>query len=129
MYGFLKYSAIVPTDNLPMLKKYLNSFVSEDESDRMKKAFSDAGEKRRKEHAEIAKQIHEFREKIEKQYRDTPTGGGGSFGELLCWEIHSNGQTFLWLAEKWGISVMFLGEVIADHCNRLDSNWLDKGKE
>lgn len=68
------------------------------------------------------KQIHEFRERIEKQYQDTPTGCGGSFGEILCWEIHSNKQTFLWLAKKWDISVTFLGKVIADHCYRLDPN-------
>lgn len=49
-----------------------------------------------------------------------PTGCGGSFGELLCWEIHENGKTFIWLAERWGISVTLLGLLIADHCVRLE---------
>jgi len=60
-----------------------------------------------------------LRESIEEQYRDYPTGCGGSFGELLCWEIHSNGMTFNWLAEKWGIPVSILGLLIKDHCDRL----------
>ncbi len=64
--------------------------------------------------------ICEFRDEIERRYRDTPTGCGGGFGEILCWEIHENGQTFLWLAEKWDISVSFLGELIADHCIKLE---------
>ena len=74
---------------------------------------------------ELAEKVKKFREKIEVEYRKHPTGCGGSFGELLCWEIHTNGQTFLWLAKKWGISVGFLGEVIADHCNRLDPDWIE----
>ena len=57
---------------------------------------------------------------IEQQYREHPTGCGASFGELLCWEIHTNGQTFLWLAKKWGISVTTLGDLIADHCRKLE---------
>jgi len=57
---------------------------------------------------------------IEKQYEDHPTGCGGSFGELLCWEIHINGLTFIWLAEKWGVSLHLLGELIYDHCKRLE---------
>ena len=61
-----------------------------------------------------------LREKIEKQYEANPTGCGGSFGELLCWEIHENGLTFIWLAEKWGIPVSILGELIWDHCKRLE---------
>lgn len=58
--------------------------------------------------------------RIEEQYKNNPTGCGGSFGELLCHEIHTNGLTFNWLAEKWGISVTTLGELIWDHCKRLE---------
>ena len=61
-----------------------------------------------------------LRDSIESQYQHHPTGGGGSFGEILCWEIHENGRTFLWLAEKWGIPVSLLGELIRDHCIRLE---------
>jgi len=57
---------------------------------------------------------------IEEQYEQMPTGCGGSFGELLCYEIHENGLTFMWLAEKWGISLPALGELIWDHCKRLE---------
>jgi hypothetical protein len=64
--------------------------------------------------------INKFRDQIEASYQSHPTGCGGSFGEILCYEIHSNGLTFKWLAEKWGISVSFLGELIADHCNKLE---------
>lgn len=62
-----------------------------------------------------------LRRLIEEQYVDNPTGCGGSFGELLCWEIHSNGKTFAWLAKKWGISLPTLGELIWDHCKRLEA--------
>ena len=61
-----------------------------------------------------------LRETIEAQYIPHPTGCGGSFGEILCWEIHTNGLTFIWLAEKWGISLPTLGELIWDHCKRLE---------
>ncbi len=64
--------------------------------------------------------VERLRQLIEKQYRDRPTGSGASFGELLCWEIHSNGQTFEWLARKWGISLPTLGDLVADHCRRLE---------
>lgn len=60
-----------------------------------------------------------LRKDICEQYESHPTGCGGSFGELLCWEIHSNGMTFVWLAEKWGIPLSTLGELIKDHCDRL----------
>lgn len=80
--------------------------------------------------------IEEFRKIIEKSYRKIPTGCGGSFGEILCFEFHSQpinprmrhktfnegyetGLTFLELAQKWGISVSFLGNLIADHCEKL----------
>ena len=61
-----------------------------------------------------------LRRLIELQYRDHPTGCGDSFGELLCWEIHENGQTFIWLAHKWGLSLATLGDLIADHCRKLE---------
>jgi len=63
-----------------------------------------------------------LRTSIEDQYRDRPTGCGCSFGELLCYEIHSGGLTFVWLAQKWGISLPTLGELIWDHCKRLENN-------
>lgn len=61
-----------------------------------------------------------LRRLIEGQYEVSPTGCGGSFGEILCWEIHENGLTFMWLAEKWGVSLPTLGELIWDHCKRLE---------
>ncbi len=60
-----------------------------------------------------------LRTSIEEQYLEHPTGCGGSFGEILCWEIHSNGMTFAWLADKWGVSLPLLGELLWDHCKRL----------
>ena len=65
--------------------------------------------------------IERCRRMIEEQYLDRPTGCGGSFGEILCHEIHTQGLTFVWLAEKWGVSLAMLGELIADHCRRLDA--------
>ena len=62
-----------------------------------------------------------LRRLIEEQYEAHPTGCGGSFGELLCWELHSNGLTFVRLAEKWGISLPTLGQLIADHCDRMEA--------
>lgn len=62
-----------------------------------------------------------LRKLVEDQYEDNPTGCGGSFGELLCWEIHTNEMTFIRLAEKWSISLPTLGELIWDHCRRLES--------
>jgi len=61
-----------------------------------------------------------LRESIRSQYKANPTGCGESFGEILCWEIHENGMTFEWIAEKWGISLSLLGELIRDHCMRLE---------
>jgi hypothetical protein len=66
--------------------------------------------------------IERLRQLIEDQYKLYPTGCGSSFGELLCWEIHTNGMTFVWLADKWGISLAMLGELISDHCKRLDKD-------
>ncbi len=82
------------------------------------------------------KRVREFRREIEKRYVAHPTMCGGSFGELICFELHSQpvnprmmcksrtgfltGLTFKELAQKWGISVTFLGELIADHCAKLE---------
>ncbi len=80
----------------------------------------------------LNKKIISFRNKIEDEYRNNPTGCGNSFGEILCYEIHhgsdgehEGGLTFLWLAEKWHISVTFLGEVISDHCAKLEKSDVD----
>jgi len=62
----------------------------------------------------------QVRASIEQQYINNPTGCGNSFGEILCWEIHTNGMTFEWLARKWGVSLPTLGELIWDHCKRLE---------
>lgn len=66
--------------------------------------------------------IERARRLIEEQYAAHPTGCGGSFGEILCHEIHTGGMTFAWLARKWGVSLSTLGELIWDHCKRLDSD-------
>ena len=83
--------------------------------------------------------IEVFRNIIERFYeRHHPTGCGGSFGEILCFEIHHGDQAefldydesmakngihtgcdFKNLAQKWEIPVSFLGELILDHCWRL----------
>jgi hypothetical protein len=65
--------------------------------------------------------VENLRALIERQYEECPTGCGGSFGEILCWELHSNGLTFVHLAEKWGVSLPTLGTLIADHCHRLEA--------
>lgn len=69
--------------------------------------------------------IESCRRRVEEQYASHPTGCGGSFDELLCFELHHGGPrgtglTFSWLAAKWGISVSVLGELIWDHCKRLE---------
>ena len=81
--------------------------------------------------------VKQFRKHIEKTYQKHPTNCGGSFGEILCFELHdqpinprmshktfnngfSTGLTFKELADKWGISVSFLGKLIADHCIKID---------
>ena len=82
-------------------------------------------------------EVKQFRNQIEKRYQKHPTGCGGSFGEILCFELHTQpinprmqhktfsdgydtGLTFKGLAQKWGISVTFLGKLIADHCRKLE---------
>lgn len=64
--------------------------------------------------------ICRLRRVIEEAYDANPTGCGCSFGEILCYEIHSAGLTFGELAAKWGISVATLGELIWDHCKRME---------
>ncbi len=61
-----------------------------------------------------------LRRLIEEQYHSSPTGYGASFDELLCYEIHERGLTFKWLAQKWGLSLPTLGELIYDHCKGLE---------
>jgi len=80
-----------------------------------------------------------FREHIERFYSAHPTGSGGSFGEILCFELHHGDQReflsyvdslsrngvaagcdFKSLAKKWGIPVTFLGELISHHCALLE---------
>ncbi len=84
-----------------------------------------------------AAEISAFRKRIGKTYANTDHTYRGGFDELLCYEMHTQpvnprmnsktmndgfetGLTFKELAHKWGISVTFLGELIADHCRRLD---------
>ena len=59
--------------------------------------------------------LERLRSLIEVQY---PMG----FGEALCYEIHTNDLHFIALADKWGISVTTLGELIYDHCKRLEGD-------
>ena len=74
---------------------------------------------------------NQLRKIIEKKYSESSTDYKGCFGTILCYEIHSNpvnprmlsdekGLTFKELAQKWGISISLLGELIADHCKRLE---------
>lgn len=65
-------------------------------------------------------QIERFRRLIEEQYQKHPTGSGDSFGEILCYELHPGGLTFVRLAHKWGLSLSMLGALVADHCRRLE---------
>jgi len=84
-----------------------------------------------------ARKIAHFRNDIQKSYLAIPGFPHGDFGEILCYEIHTQpvnprmrmqtmnagfetGLTFTELAHKWGISVTFLGEIIADHCAKLE---------
>ena len=83
--------------------------------------------------------IMRFRKHIQRTYNNASSRGtfSGGFDEILCYELHSQpinprmrcrtnnngfetGLTFRELAEKWGISTSFLGELIADHCRKLD---------
>lgn len=72
--------------------------------------------------------IIRFRKQIEKVYAEAYCPYG-SFGEILCYELHSQpvnprlpcekGLTFKEIAQKWGITLSFLGDLIADHCRKL----------
>ena len=65
--------------------------------------------------------IETLRAEIERQYDALGgTGCGGSFGEVLCYEMHTQGRTFVQLAQHWGVSLPTLGDLIADHCRRLE---------
>ncbi len=85
----------------------------------------------------IAGRIKAFRKHIEKAYLSTQFAHHAGFDEILCHEMHEQpvnprmgvktandgfrtGLTFKELAQKWGISVSFLGELILDHCERLE---------
>ena len=80
--------------------------------------------------------IKKFRNHIQKTYISCDSSYAG-FDEILCYELHSQpinprmriktindgfhtGLTFKELAVKWGISISFLGELILDHCKRLE---------
>lgn len=72
--------------------------------------------------------IESLRRKVEEQYRQQALGSGsvgGCFGSILCHELHNGGPDgeglhFTALAAKWGIPVSILGELIWDHCKRLE---------
>jgi len=66
--------------------------------------------------------LSRLRRVIETAYEDAPTGAGSSFGELLCYELHVRGLAFTRLAAKWGLSLPTLGELIWDHCKRLEGD-------
>ncbi len=61
--------------------------------------------------------LSEFRARIERAYELHPTGCGSGFDEI---ETYDTGLTFRELAKKWGITCAQLGELISDHCNKLD---------
>lgn len=75
-------------------------------------------------------EIDALRDRIECEYAHVRLGSGtvgGSFGEILCHELHyggdggedSHGLHFGRLAAKWRVSVHLLGLAIADHCDKL----------
>lgn len=69
-----------------------------------------------------------MRREVEEQYCQQRLGSGvvgGCFGSILCHELHNGGTNgsglhFSALASKWGIPVSVLGELIWDHCKRLE---------
>ena len=90
-----------------------------------------------------SEKIKLFREHIQNTYTRYPLAceDFGDFDVILCYEIHESlanprmhtktmndgyctGLTFNELAAKWGISVTFLGELIADHCRKLEKDYL-----
>jgi hypothetical protein len=72
--------------------------------------------------------IESCRRRVEEQYAHTTLSSGsvgGCFGSILCSELHHGGPHgeglhFSALAAKWNIPVSMLGEIIADHCRRLE---------
>ncbi|MCX5803836.1 MAG: hypothetical protein NTU69_09965 [Proteobacteria bacterium] len=85
----------------------------------------------------MTKKTKEFRKHIENAYKNQQFGFKGGFDEILCYELHTQpvnprmdcmtinngyetGLTFKELAQKWGITVSFLGELIKDHCQKLE---------
>lgn len=71
--------------------------------------------------------LESVRQRVEDQYAGVKLGSGsigGCFGSILCHELHNGnggeGHHFTALAEKWGIPVSILGELIWDHCKRLE---------
>ena len=71
--------------------------------------------------------VESCRCEVERQYSQTRLASGsvgGCFGSILCSELHhgldGKGLHFTALAEKWGIPVSLLGELIWDHCKRLE---------
>jgi hypothetical protein len=70
--------------------------------------------------------LERLRRLIEEQYKDIELGSGtvgGCFGSILCHELHFDGGLhFIALAKKWGIPVTTLGELIYDHCKRLEED-------
>lgn len=72
--------------------------------------------------------LESLRRRVEEQYRDRRLASGvlgGCFGSILCHELHAGGPQgiglhFSALAAKWGIPVSVLGELICDHCKRLE---------
>lgn len=72
--------------------------------------------------------LETLRADIEERYAYTQLGSGtvgGTFGEILCHELHTGndpqpaGLHFGLIAEKWGMDLHTLGRLIADHCDRL----------
>jgi hypothetical protein len=72
--------------------------------------------------------LESLRRRVEEQYAVTELASGavgGCFGSILCHELHHGGPHreglhFASLAAKWGIPVSLLGDLIADHCKRLE---------
>ena len=60
-----------------------------------------------------------LRERIVMQYQSTNLDCVGDFGQILCYEIHIGNLDFIRLAKKWGVSLPTLGDLIKDHCDRL----------
>lgn len=100
----------------------------------------DALEKQRAK-LQIFDECTDLREHVESLYHHSPypeTSCGGSFGELLCHELHGphadasfnpcnpvnwkrHDLTFKQLAKKWDISLEQLGALIYDHCCKLST--------